>query len=125
MSISRILLLSAAVLAACSSGGGPSVRLASVTGKVTSTSGVQVGGLRVVPIIFASGCAGAFDGAGSAATAESGDFLVLAAKQSGGSACLGINVERGGVVIGTATGRVAEFRDGQPFDSQVINVTIP
>jgi hypothetical protein len=86
---------------------------------------VEPGGLRVVPIIFVSGCTGAFDGAGSGTIAPGGDYLVLATNQTGASACIGIQVQRAGEVIGTAAGRVAEFRPGQPFDSQVINVTIP
>jgi hypothetical protein len=119
------LLLCAALLAGCSPDNGLSPHYASVTGKVTSTSGVAVGGLRIVPIVFVSGCAGASDGAGSGDTTNSGDFSVFAVTQSSASACLGVRVERDGVVLGTAAGRVAEFRENQPFDTQVINVTIP
>ena len=98
-----------------------------VTGKVTSTSSAPVAGLKVVALMFSSGCNanGGTQGGNSGTTTATGDYSIFPTGFTDASLCVGVQVEKDGVVLGSATGRVAEFRAAAPFDTQVINVVIP
>jgi hypothetical protein len=98
-----------------------------VTGTVTSTSAASVAGLKVVALMFSSGCdaSGGTQGGNSGTTTATGDYSIFPTGYTDASLCVGVQVEKNGVVLGSATGRVAEFRASAPFDTQVINVVIP
>lgn len=84
-------------------------------------------GLKVIAVMFSSGCstAGGTQGGETAMTDAAGNYSVFPTGFTDASLCVGIQIERDGVVLGTATGRVAQFRASLPYDSQVINVVIP
>jgi hypothetical protein len=98
-----------------------------VIGTVTSTSSASVAGLKVVALMFSSGCdaSGGTQGGNSGTTTATGEYSIFPTGFTDASLCVGVRVEKNGVVVGSATGRVAEFRPSAPLDVQVINVVIP
>jgi hypothetical protein len=128
MILKRFLPLAAFALASCGHKiVEPTLFSAHVTGTVTSTRGASVGGLKVISMIFTTGCdaTGGIQGGDSGLTSQSGSFSIDATGFTSGSKCVGVRVERDRNVVGTASGRVAEFRFSAPFDVQEIDVVIP
>jgi hypothetical protein len=77
--------------------------------------------------MFSSGCdaADGTQGGNSGTTTAAGEYSIFPTGFTDASLCVGVRVEKNGVVLGSATGRVAQFRPSAPFDVQVINVVIP